>query len=320
MEILNITNGSATISLMEQAGVKGEKLSWDDLLHEGPVPRELSLQALSKVRADFIVSAGYASDSQVQEKFSERDKRLTGCTNYQQVVLWFEHDLYDQLQLIQLLDWFNCQPSISVDLRLIQVDKHLGYHSPLEISLLENTSRPVDKEQLLLASEAWRALTSDSPRDLNQFLKGSLTALPNLKAALIRLVMEYPDSRNGLPFTETLILRCLQQGPLDPGGLFRAYTAIEEAQFMGDTTFWMRLNQMAFCEHPPIALQKISPIRVPVDAAQKIMITPYGNNALAAKVDWFDDNQLSKWVGGCHLSPDNPWRWQATNGQVELKS
>ena len=41
--------------------------------------------------------------------FVERDEAIARSHNHEEVVLWFEHDLYDQLQLIQILDWFSHQ-------------------------------------------------------------------------------------------------------------------------------------------------------------------------------------------------------------------
>ena len=45
--ILNITNGDSSVEIMTKAGIPGVYLPWRDVLHEGPVPNGLSLEALS---------------------------------------------------------------------------------------------------------------------------------------------------------------------------------------------------------------------------------------------------------------------------------
>lgn len=45
--ILNITNGDCAVSIMQQANIAGDFLPWRDVLHDGPVPENLSLAELS---------------------------------------------------------------------------------------------------------------------------------------------------------------------------------------------------------------------------------------------------------------------------------
>ena len=309
MEILHITNGSNSVDLMEAANIEGDKISWDDLLHEGPAPSGLSLEALSKIRAEYIVGQGWGNKPEVLAKFDRRNYVLKQCKNYLQIVLWFEHDLYDQLQLIQILDWFNQQTSLPPRLELICIDQYLGYHTPAEFAQLTKHQVEVTATQLSLASNAWNAFTANNPNPLNSLIQQDLSDLPYLKNALIRLMNEYPDEQSGLPLTERLILESLRDGELPPGKVFQQYLSREEAQFMGDLPFWARLNRMAFCEFPIIEFKVNEPVSFPLNPAQKIYISDYGRQTLSAKANWFADNKLSKFVGGCEISKSNYWCW-----------
>src|ERR1051326_8074651 len=104
--MLHITNGDSAAAGIRETGVPGEVLSWMDVLHEGPVPADLALEELRSVRAQFIASCGWTSFEEAVGLFSRRDQMLADSLGQEEVVLWFEHDLYDQLQLIQILDWF----------------------------------------------------------------------------------------------------------------------------------------------------------------------------------------------------------------------
>src|SRR5687767_9453549 len=108
--MLHVTNGDSAAERIRAAGVDGTILPWRDVLHEGPVPAGLPLERLSAVRAEFLASAGAGAPEAVRRDFAERDRTLMAAAREDEVVLWFEHDLYDQLQLIQLLDWFADRP------------------------------------------------------------------------------------------------------------------------------------------------------------------------------------------------------------------
>jgi hypothetical protein len=131
--ILNITNGDSAVEIMKKAGIPGSYLPWQDVLHDGPVPAGLSLEELSKVRAKFIISQGWGMPENVERDFVERDNTLRSFEEYKKVILWFEHDLYDQLQILQILDWFHVNKNNGIDLSIICVDKYLGMLTPEEM-------------------------------------------------------------------------------------------------------------------------------------------------------------------------------------------
>ena len=100
---LHVTNGDSAGNTLRQTTLGGAVLPWQDVLHEGPVPagprREL-LQA----RSAFLSAWGWGSKRSILASLEDRDRQLVrALKNGQQVVLWFEHDLYDQLQLVDAL-------------------------------------------------------------------------------------------------------------------------------------------------------------------------------------------------------------------------
>ena len=125
---LNITNGGSAAGTLSEAGVEGTIVSWNDVLHEGPVDSSLSLEEMSRQRARFIAERRWDDFAHVSGDFAERDRVLQHLDYFDEVVLWFEDDLYDQLQLIQLLDFLSRGTARRKTLSLIQVD---GYIPPL---------------------------------------------------------------------------------------------------------------------------------------------------------------------------------------------
>jgi hypothetical protein len=101
--VLHVTNGDSTTATMERARIGGDLLAWRDVLHEGPVPA-LPPAELRRVRAEYLSTISPLGATEIEAALLARDERLDAAIAASEpVVLWFEHDLYDQLQLIQVL-------------------------------------------------------------------------------------------------------------------------------------------------------------------------------------------------------------------------
>src|SRR5207247_1139589 len=164
--MLHVTNGDSVIEGFKEGEIPGVYLAWADPLHDGPVPETSSLEALSDVRARALADFGWGSYSRIRQRFSTRDRTLEGFREHDETVLWFEHDLYDQLQLVQLLDWFSQQDLGGARLSLIQIGDHpevasfhgLGELNGEQLAHLMPSRVPITTEHLELGRETWQAV------------------------------------------------------------------------------------------------------------------------------------------------------------------
>jgi hypothetical protein len=97
---LHVSNGDATD--LPGTGLARQVLYWRDVLHEGPVPA-VGPEELRQIRAAFLTQADADDRAEGMRMFLDRDRTLA-ANRHGQYVLWFEADLYDQLQIIQILD------------------------------------------------------------------------------------------------------------------------------------------------------------------------------------------------------------------------
>src|SRR5690348_9535436 len=101
--LLHVTNGESAGNTLRQTTLGGAVLSWQDVLHEGPVPAAPRLELL-RTRARFLADCGWGSRQALLSSLERRDRQLfEALRDDLHVVLWFEHDLYDQLQLLDVL-------------------------------------------------------------------------------------------------------------------------------------------------------------------------------------------------------------------------
>jgi hypothetical protein len=294
--MLHITNGDCAVQVLEGA-VEGEILAWRDVLHEGPVDAGLPLEALSRRRAAFIASAGWGSLTDVRKQFAERDAALCGAGRHDEVVLWFEHDLYDQLQLIQLLDWFAAHPHPR--LSLVCEAQYLGAMAPARAADLFRKRKQVDEAQLGAGALAWRAFGSTDPRRINT---APVPELPFLAAALRRLLEEFPWAGDGLSRLERQVLEALRTGPLEFPELFaRAHHRREAPVFLGDAVLRWHLARL----ESDGLLAGQDPWRLTGEAEQ----------VLLGRRDAWARPRRPRWLGGYEVR-DARLRWDPSAGRL----
>ena len=146
--VLRVTNGDCAADGVRRFGLSGEVLAWRDVLHEGPVPAGLFLDELWEVRARFVAEWGWGDFGEVMGDLARRDAMLSGFGDHEEVVVLFEHDLYDQLQLIQLLDWFGRRALGSTRLSVVHASEYLGPAAPEGLCALLRDRREVSAREL----------------------------------------------------------------------------------------------------------------------------------------------------------------------------
>jgi hypothetical protein len=321
--MLHITNGDAAANVLRRAGITDEILPWRDVLHEGPVPPGLDLRELSKVRVEFIAECGWGRAEEVARQFGARDAALEKSARDTPVVIWLESDLYDQLQLCQVLAWYHDQSAIP-PLSLISSNdpqdgsfRGLGAMQPEAIAELAQRADPVRRDQLELAARAWAAFRSPDPVALDRLRREGTQALPDLGPALKRLLEELPSRGNGLSGTEQAALKAVAEGARAPAEVFVAVNTREERPFMGNWPFWRLLGRLssgstALLELASGARPRFPP-QVPAAAAfgaQRFRLTPAGREVLAGKRDAIHTIGIDRWWGGTHLTTGGTvWRW-----------
>jgi len=169
----------------------------------------------------------------------------------------------------------------------------------------------ITENHLSLAKKAWSAFTSASPESWAGLLKMDTSILPFLEAAITRLLEEYPSYRNGLSRTAQQALYIISQGESDPIRVFSLYQESEQRRFMGDSSFWLILNQLLDSSPALLKLNGAKQLTLPPAPEQQLMITSKGQEVLLGKTNFIDFEELERWIGGVHLTANNCWCWDS---------
>jgi hypothetical protein len=232
-----------------------------------------------------------------------------------------DHRLSDQLILIMLLERFYRLHRGRTGLRLICIGEYpgvekfvgLGQLTGQQLASLADTRSPVSETEFLVASAAWNAFTSPAPTDIELVLAGDTSALPFLAQALRRHLQQFPSVENGLSRTEQQALSVLRdRGPLPALKLFFAVQKTEDPLFMGDSSFFAILRELAAANFPLVAME---------GNAALVTLTEVGSRVLQLQDDHVHLNGIERWLGGVHLTgTDAVWRWDNATQKLSARA
>lgn len=319
---LHIRCGSDIMHKLVVAGFVGDFLNFSDPYAHGPVPRTATLAEFIRIRAEHI-EQGYHLPP-VLEALTEDYAALELARDYARVMLWFEHDSYDQLILAKLLHFFSDPGKRPVQLRFINVTgvpgvqrfNGLGQLPADTLRVLWTQFADISAAQFAFAKHAWHALTSPTPELLAQLIITQTPALPVMANALHRHLQELPSLHNGLSLVEQLTLQVLSnEGPLNAARLFGSYTnRYEPLTFLGDSMYWCYLDDLAGAPQPALIVNKRG--EKPKD--WDVELTPLGRDLLHDRAHWLELNPIPRWVGGVHINARKQpvWCYDGERGVV----
>ena len=317
---LHVANGTTTTRVIAAAGIPGALSIWADPLHDGPVPGGISDDELMEVRARYLGDGAPASDP-VNDLRRWRDV-IAHYEVYDELVLWFEHDLFDQLNLIQLLAWIGDRLPPDRTVSLVSIDsfpgrpgfKGLGELTPDELAPLFDRRRPVDAAEYSLARAAWDAFRQPTPEALDALRAQNTDALPYLAAAIERFLEEYPWTRDGLSRSERRLLTLAREGPLDLVAVLPRMHDDEGAYYMTDSSLVELARELAGTS-PPLLEWAGSTVTAALDGS--IRTSEAGERVLIGEDDRVRTYGLNRWFGGVHLAPGTDrWRWDDTRKRI----
>jgi hypothetical protein len=314
---LHITNGSAIVPLIRDAGLGGSIVPWDDVLHEGPVPAGLGVASMRERRADFLAGCGWQPRADIMRLLTDRDVAVENATarGVDEIVLWLEHDLYDQLQLLQILE--RLPLDMAPRLTAVADDTYLGARPAADYPRLFAERREVTSGERVAARDAWDAFRSADPRGLVDVLP-RVTVLRHLGPALRRHLQQFPSLHNGLSRTEQQTLDAIAAGERHVREIYtRANHDCEDAVFMGDAAFKFHIASLFTLPRP--LLRRLDGVAGSLTLDEHIDLTDDGRRVRDGELDRVTIKGIDRWLGGVYLRGHGPlWRWDERRQTVRM--
>jgi hypothetical protein len=243
-------------------------------------------------------------------------------------VLWFEHDLYDQLQLLDALALAQNEEAAP---ELIVVGSFAGkpsFHglgelTARELETLWPSRRRAGPAELQDATSAWAAVRASEPTALAERATRESAELPFAGPALRRLLEELPAPSDGLSTTERGALQAVAAGARTPPAAFVAAQRLEAAPFIGDSWFFRCLYALGRGRARLLETDAGTPVPAPPPlgdsrrfARVPLRLTATGEQTLRGDADRVELLGVDRWIGGTHVTADNAWRWDAAERRL----
>ena len=324
--MLHIHNGDSSAGTLRELGFPGEHTAFREALMEGPTPAGLSTDEWVEVRAWFLADGYGLEIEDCARDLRQQEAWLRKITAHEETILWFEHDLFCQINLIYLLDRFSKQRLGKTRLSLVCIGEFpgredfrgLGQLTGEQLASLFDKRHEVTNSELKLAERAWASYRSDDPGEIPRLIDDDSRVMPFLGQALRLHLARFPSMKNGLGRVENSALQMISSGGIRFRQLFPKFADAESGYGLGDSQFWCALKRLGNAKVP---LVRISAPSVAAQASTSnryydasFELTETGRAVLTGERDFIHINGIDLWLGGVHLVDGAVWRWDEHTG------
>ena len=213
--ILHITNGDSTTTYLKKIGFSGEFITWREMLCEGKTTTDVGSETFWKNRFDFLKTA-YKVNKQTFIEFTLKEYRnLCKKKEQNEIVLWFESDLFCQINMLAVLSWIKrYRQGYQISLIGVEIDaknhKNTGFSllSEAQINSLYKNRVTLSQDDIEYADYIWQLYCSDSPLRLETVYKfNPMSPFQHLETAIEAHLKRFPSIENGLNFVENNIIK-----------------------------------------------------------------------------------------------------------------
>ncbi|MFP2994527.1 DUF1835 domain-containing protein [Spongiivirga sp. MCCC 1A20706] len=226
-------------------------LTWREILCDGPTTYAINSQQFIDIRSGFLQLNYDVPEGHYEEKFTNQFELLKDLSNYNEINLWFEYDLFCHINMIAAISLLQ-QLKINLPIYLICSGRVKGEDSLKGLSELSKgqllnhfKNKIVLKESdLKLADSLWQIYCSDMHYQLHKYVTkpSSFRYLSNCLSAHLK---RFPSKHNGLNLLEVHLLNLITQHQIKSKHHLLGYLLQYQGYYgYGDTLLEKIINKM----------------------------------------------------------------------------
>lgn len=211
---LHIVNGDSLTEQMKELNLPGELIVWRELLCEGPTRQEINSEFF-KIRKKFLKKEYDISAENYEERFISEIKKLKQLEDFDQVVLWFEFDLFCHINMLAAINFLTEKkkpvPISLVCSKKLEGEKEFQPLSQLDLKELQNHYENrilLNTEDIEVANLIWELYCSNDPMKLKPQIKIK-TNFEYLSSCIRAHIERFPNSITGINTLERNVLKLI---------------------------------------------------------------------------------------------------------------
>ncbi len=251
---IHVLNGDSTAQNLAKSSIKGTVVVWREMLCEGPLCKDVGSDEFWKKRYVFFekelgISKLVYFDRTIKEIIKLED--LSAC---KEVVLWFEYDLFCQVNLLAACTYLVKNFRKDVKFSLICVGRvqgkeslqSLSEYSPLEYENLFENRAKLTKNNLLFANDCWNVYVKNNEEEMKQFNFNKSSKFHYLQQAIHQHLQRFPNEI-GLNQIENKILETIHSKALTENEIVNILLIWQQEDTIygfGDLQFFLYLKRI----------------------------------------------------------------------------
>ncbi|MGB5499998.1 MAG: DUF1835 domain-containing protein, partial [Maribacter sp.] len=243
--LLHITNGDSLTDRLQSLKFKGDIITWREMLCEGKTLTNVGSESFWKTRFEFLNKNYKVSKSWFVEKTLKEYRSLCNHKQQDQIVLWFEYDLFCQINMLAVISWLKthrkyAQISLVCSGNEDETDKMygLGEVSDEKLQELYDNRTELTMNDIEFADYVWQLYCSDNPIRLENLTDFKNNQYHYLSDAIKAHLKRFPTIKNGLNDIENHVLRLsFEKKPKSKKELVRTVLMDQGVYGFGDSQY-----------------------------------------------------------------------------------
>lgn len=264
--LLYITNGDSFTERLKSLKLKGDIITWREMLCEGKTLTNVGSETFWKARFEFLHKNYKVSKSWFIEKTLKEYRSLCNHKQQDKIVLWFEYDLFCQINMLAVLSWLKTHRKYA-EISLVcsgkedETDKMYGLCELSDeqlLNLYENRTI-LAQDDIEYADYVWQLYCSDNPIRLENLSDFKEYQFDYLSDAVQNHLQRFPSIKNGLNQMENNILQLtLDRKPGSKKALLGTVLQNQGGLGFGDTQYERAISRLKplFTSFNPARLTK----------------------------------------------------------------
>ena len=265
--ILHITNGDSTTSYLKKLHFSGDFITWREMLCEGKTTTDIGSETFWKNRFSFLNSSYKISKRKFIDYTLKEYRSLCSKKESNEIVLWFEYDLFCQINMIAVISWLKkyrkgYHISLVCSGKVNDSRKLKGLSELNENQIHQHYKNRIDLSQddIEYADYIWQLYCSESPLRLETIYKfNSESPFQYLAAAIEAHLLRFPSINNGLNQIENTILKTVEKKHFSSKNqLIKNLLQTQNSYGFGDIQYDLKITQLQklFSSFNPIKLSQ----------------------------------------------------------------
>ncbi len=261
---LHITNGDITTNILKQSNIEGEIITWREMLCEGKTITDVGSEEFWKTRFDYLKKSYKLTKKNFIDYTLKEYRNLCQQKQQDEIVLWFDNDLFCQINLLALISWlkrFRSDRKITLIQAENKKQKQINDLSKEELQNIFNAREELSKDDIEYGDYIWQLYCSDTPLRLetaHRFNQNS--PLQNIEKAIRAHLLRFPSIQNGLNYIENNILSVASAQSFESKDEFALELLKNQKEYgFSDTQYHAKMDNLKklFTSFNPVKISKM---------------------------------------------------------------